>query len=261
MLEQIKNYYENYDEDSRLIRDKAHLPEYLTSVRYFNKLFVTNCSILDACAGTGRYSFYLADEGHLVTACDLVEHNVEIIKKNPNSYRLAKIDICNVLDLSRFPNDAFDLVLCMGALYHLTSEEEKTQAIKECVRVCKAGGIVVLAYLSKIGAIFLRMQSGLENIGTVLEILDNNEKGIFRCAFSRDIDSYAKSNGLDRICNIGTDGVSQLLKDRINDATDEEFEKYMEYMYRTCEDESILGTSLHCLYFGRKTIGNLDEQA
>ena len=32
MFEKVKNYYENYDEDGRLFRDKAHLPEYLTTI-------------------------------------------------------------------------------------------------------------------------------------------------------------------------------------------------------------------------------------
>ena len=39
MTEQINKYYENYDEDGRLFRDKAHLPEYLTTIRYFDRLF------------------------------------------------------------------------------------------------------------------------------------------------------------------------------------------------------------------------------
>ncbi len=64
MSEQIKSYYENYDEDGRLFRDKAHIPEWLTTVRYFDRLFAPGSHILDACAGTGRYSFYLADKGH-----------------------------------------------------------------------------------------------------------------------------------------------------------------------------------------------------
>lgn len=76
MTDKIKKYYENYDEEGRLFRDKAHLPEYLTTTRYFDHLFVPNSRILDACAGTGRYAFYLADQGHTVTVSDLVEYYV-----------------------------------------------------------------------------------------------------------------------------------------------------------------------------------------
>ena len=84
MFEDIKAFYENYDEEGRLFRDKAHLPEYLTTIRYFDRLFAPASHILDACAGTGRYSFYLADKGHMVTACDLTGHNIDIIKSKPD---------------------------------------------------------------------------------------------------------------------------------------------------------------------------------
>lgn len=33
MFEEVKDYYENYDEDGRLFRDKVHMPEYLTTIR------------------------------------------------------------------------------------------------------------------------------------------------------------------------------------------------------------------------------------
>ncbi len=111
MSEQIKSYYENYDEEGRLFRDKAHLPEYLTTIRYFDRLFAPNSRILDACAGTGRYAFYLAEKGHIVTASDLVEHNINLIKANPNAGKLADVSVCNVLDMAQFQANSFDVVL------------------------------------------------------------------------------------------------------------------------------------------------------
>ena len=78
MFERIEDFYKNYDEDGRLFRDKAHLPEYLTTIKYFDRLFAPASRVLDACAGTGVYSFYLAEKGHSVTACDLVGHNIEL---------------------------------------------------------------------------------------------------------------------------------------------------------------------------------------
>lgn len=78
----------NYDEKGRLHRDNAHKVEFLTTVHYFDRLFKEKSIILDACAGTGAYSLYLANKGHKVTACDLVKHNVEIIKESHESEKL-----------------------------------------------------------------------------------------------------------------------------------------------------------------------------
>lgn len=39
---------------------------------------------------------------------------------------------------------------------------------------------------------------------------------------------------------------------KLNNASEENFNKYIEYHYLTCEDESIVGASLHGLWIGRK---------
>jgi len=184
MFENITNYYENYDEDGRLFRDNAHKVEYLTTIRYFDRLFNPSSKILDACAGTGNYSFYLAEKGHKVTACDLVEHNVNIMKSKPNACNLDEISTCNVLDLSRFEKNSFDVVLCMGALYHVREKEIRRQIISECVRVCKSEGIVALAYITKIGAILANINTDASNMSELIKVLDDtDETKYFYCAF------------------------------------------------------------------------------
>ena len=254
MYEQIKKYYENYDEDGRLFRDKAHLPEWLTTIRYFDRLFAPSSRILDACAGTGRYSLYLAEKGHSVTACDLVEHNINIIKSKPNADKLTNTAVCDVLDLSRFENNSFDIVLCMGALYHFQTNNLREKAITECVRVCKPGGIVALAYITKVGAIFDNIAEDIERINALVdEILDEKVKYMFTFAAPCEIDGIASECGLEKIYHIGVDGMAYTICDKLNSASEENFRKYMDYHYRTCEDESILGASLHGLWIGRKS--------
>jgi len=39
------------------------------------------------------------------------------------------------------------------------------------------------------------------------------------------------------------------MADKIKCLSDEDFDAYMDFIYRSCGDESILGTSLHALYF------------
>ena len=252
MLENIKNYYKNYDEDGRLFRDKAHLPEYLTTIRYFDRLFAPNSRILDACAGTGRYSFYLADKGHSVTACDLVEHNVNIIKAKTDAYKLEEISVSNVLDLSRFEESSFDAVLCMGAMYHLPKDEEKSQVIRECTRVCKPSGLVVLSYLNYFAVVAAEVQKGLGNLDEVLAAFEDGSDCLWKATTPAKMEGYAKDAGLEILHNIGADGISFVLAEKVNAATDEAFDKWMEYIYKHCEEPSILGYSMHGLLFGRK---------
>jgi 2-polyprenyl-3-methyl-5-hydroxy-6-metoxy-1,4-benzoquinol methylase len=252
MMENIVKYYENYDEDGRLFRDKAHLPEWLTTVRYFDRLFAQGSRILDACAGTGRYSFYLAGKGHTVTACDLVEHHVNIIKSKPEAEKLHNISVCNVLDLSRFDDNSFDTVLCMGAMYHLPSDNEKIQAINECTRVCKPGGLVVLSYLNYFAVVAAEVSKGLGDLDEVLATFEDGSDCLWKATTPAKMERYVKTAGLEILHNIGADGISFVLADKVNDATDEAFDKWMEYIYKYCEDPSIVGYSMHGLLFGRK---------
>ena len=252
MLESIKRYYENYDEEGRLFRDKAHLPEWLTTIRYFDRLFAPGSRILDACAGTGRYSFYLADKGHKVTACDLVEHHVSVIKSKPNSDILDKITTCNVLDLSRFQENSFDVVLCMGAMYHLSTDDDKTKAITECARVCKAGGLIVLSYLNYFSVVAAEVQKGLADLDDVLAAFEDDSDCLWKATTPTKMEKYVSNAGLDVLHNIGADGLSFVLAEKVNAATDEAFDKWMEYIYKHCEEPSIVGYSMHGLLIGRK---------
>ncbi|MCL2774139.1 MAG: class I SAM-dependent methyltransferase [Oscillospiraceae bacterium] len=240
MLENVIQFYENYDEDGRLFRDKAHMIEYLTTIHYFDRMFTSDLQILDACAGTGRYSFYLADKGHIVTACDLVEYNADIIKSKPDADKLSGISVCNVLDMSQFEQNSFDVVLCMGALYHLDSIGLKEKAVSECTRVCKMGGIVVLAYIVD------NPKRRLKNPGHCIY------DGIFFSSGPRKIEKIAAKCGLEKMRNIGTDGLIYNTGIELNEASDADFEKYMDHYYLICEDESSIEASIHGLYIGKK---------
>ena len=252
VTEQVKDYYENYNEDGRFFQDKAHLTEYLTTLRYFDRLFTPGSQILDACAGTGRYSFYLADRGHLVTACDLLTHHINIIKSKPEAGKLADTAVCNVLDLSLFDENSFDVVLCMGAMYHLPTDAEKTQAIRECARVCKPGGLVVLSYLNFHAVVVAEVQKGLGNLDDLLTTFGNDSDFVFKATTPAKMEQYVKNIGLEVLHNIGADGVSFVLSDKVNAATDEAFDRWMEYIYKYCEEPSTVGYSMHGLLFGRK---------
>jgi 2-polyprenyl-3-methyl-5-hydroxy-6-metoxy-1,4-benzoquinol methylase len=246
--DKVKAYYESYDENGRLFKDKAHMPEYLTTVRYLDRLIKPESSVLDLCAGTGVYSFYLAEKGHKVTACDLAEYNINIIKANPHSDKLKNIAVCNALDTSLFKPDSFDIVLCMGALYHLVSDEEKTRVIRNCTAVCKSGGLIAFAYLNyfAVAAVDI-MRKGMSNFKNVLNELESDSEFIFKSVTPLRIENLAEKCGLKILHNIGVDGISYMLADKINDSTDEEFDQWAEYVYKHSEETSILGYSMHGL--------------
>ena len=62
----------------------------------------------------------------------------------------------------------FDVVLCMGAFYHL-DEKKRYKAMEQCLRLLKNGGILVITYINLITVLHMKLMSGLENISEILK--------------------------------------------------------------------------------------------
>lgn len=130
--------YENYREEDRLTTNNARKIEFITTTRILNEILGENLKILDCAAGTGIYSFYLADRGYNVTATDITPRHIEIINNELKS-KSYKMDtaVLDATDMSIFPDNSFDVVLNMGPFYHLTDENQREKCFSESLRVLK----------------------------------------------------------------------------------------------------------------------------
>ena len=126
--------YENYREEDRLTTNNARKIEFITTTRILNEILGENLKILDCAAGTGIYSFYLADRGHNVTATDITPRHIEMInnKLKSKSYKMDTA-VLDATDMSIFPDNSFDVVLNMGPFYHLTDENQRSVFLNPCV--------------------------------------------------------------------------------------------------------------------------------
>ncbi|MBQ1703792.1 MAG: class I SAM-dependent methyltransferase, partial [Oscillospiraceae bacterium] len=143
----LEDYYNGYDEEGRLLSRHGQV-EYLTTMKYIRERLAEtpDPKIIEVGAGTGRYSVTLAKEGVNVTAVELIQHNLEILKSKLDGSEPITAIQGNALDLSAFPDSSFDITLLLGPMYHLYTREEKLQALSEAVRVTKPGGYIFVAY-------------------------------------------------------------------------------------------------------------------
>ena len=144
-LKALTQYYESYDEDSRLCSRRG-MVEFLTTLRYIEKYLRPGMRILEIGAATGRYSHHFARAGYRVDAVELIAHNIEIFQKNTQPGEIITITQGNAKNLVGFAEDTYDITLLLGPMYHLFTEEEKLQALSEAIRVTKKGGIIFSAY-------------------------------------------------------------------------------------------------------------------
>lgn len=247
-MENIIEYYKGYDEEGRLQRDNVHRIEWLTTIRYLEKYIKPNSLILDGCAGTGNYAFKLAELGHQVIAADIVPHNVEIISEKQRANPVLKEYCVNdVTNLSTFSDETFDVVLCMGAFYHL-GEKQRNKAMEECLRVLKKKGILVISYINNMAVTLMGLRNDQLTVDSVVEYHKYKSRDdLFYYMTPNEMEDMALKHNSSILAHIGADGINYVISSRINLANEEDFNKLLELHYNTCEDKSLLGYSLHGL--------------
>ena len=107
--------------------------------------------VIDVGGGPGRYAVWLAERGYTVHLIDPVPLHVDQARQAANErpgVALASADVGDARTL-RFPDASADGVLLLGPLYHLVERAERVRALAEARRVCRLGGVVVCAAISR----------------------------------------------------------------------------------------------------------------
>lgn len=255
--ERFEIYYsEENDENLRGHRDNQGIIEFITTEKYMKQLIPEKSKILDTCAGCGVYSFFLAELGHIVTAGDLVEHNVnEIRKKQEQKPILHKIYSGSTSDLYAFDNDSFDVVLNMGAFYHITDKTEREKTISECLRVLKPNGLFFMSYLNKFSNIIKFHEEWRDDFSIVEKMMERGyieDNSLFYKSFPEEVEETLEKFNVKILHNIATDGLKAPIYETLNSMNTETFKRYINYHLQICEIKSLLGYSEHALIICKK---------
>jgi len=253
----VINKYMEYDEDTRLISDRAHNMEYLTTMRYIQKFLKPGAKILEIGAATGRYSLALAEMGYDVTAVDLVPHHVEIMKSKAKKLKNFHCMVADALNLNMFADGSFDIVLNFGPMYHLFGKKDKNRAVSETLRVTKKRGICMFAYIAgasiAIGyglrhKCFTHLYSVMDKVGRPKDIPEE----IFSCFYIEDFKKMFENTKTKYIANVATDGVAYAMREWVEDLSEEDYLAFLNWHFLTCERLDQQGYSSHLLYICRK---------
>ncbi|MCR5683187.1 MAG: class I SAM-dependent methyltransferase [Clostridiales bacterium] len=252
----LEEYYTGRDEDKRLLSQHGQV-EYLTTMRYVHECMSHFAfpSILEVGAGTGRYSIALAREGYPVTAVELVQHNLDVLRSKLDGTEPITAVQGNALDLSGFRDGSFDLTLLLGPMYHLYTQEDKLRALSEAVRVTKPGGYLLAAYCMNEPTViqYVFMGDHLKDVTETDSMLTDDwhcrsePKEIFELVRTEDIALLDSMFPLDRIKLVATDGAAHYLSGLIDGMDPDTFAKWMEFHFATCERQDLVGASNHTL--------------
>ena len=241
---ELINYYNKHNEDKRLLTKHANI-EFITAMKYIKDYLKDGYKILDVGAGTGRYSLELQRDEYDVTAVELVKHNLRYIeKKGIKCYQ------GNAIDLSRFEDNSFDIVLLFGPMYHLLTMEEKIKALEEAKRVSKK--YIFISYcMNEFAVIYHGFMEGyikedIKNLDDTFKVIKDNDN-LYSYVRLEDIDYLKDKCNLKRIKIINQDGPTEYIKNIVNKMDDETYELFINYHLSTCERLELLGSGRHIL--------------
>ena len=251
-------FYEKANEDSRLMRSRHGQLEYRTTMHYIRRFAGKGAKVLEVGAGTGRYSVALAKEGMDVTAVELLENNLTVLRENGKGLDNLHPLQGDATDLSRFADGTFDATLVFGPMYHLYEAEEVNKAIDEAIRVTKPGGALLFAFISVFGIMYANYLTGKWTFGQEENFTEDYrvkhfKEQLFTGYDVTEFEQLFDGKPVEYITTVSTDGLLEALEDRPDFCIpDEDFEAFADWHLAFAEKRENLGLSCHLLYICRK---------
>ncbi len=259
----LSSFYDQYNEDGRTMRSRHGQLEYYTTMTYIHRYANRRSKILEVGAGTGRYSISLAGEGMDVTAVELVESNLAVLRENSKGIANIQSFQGDATDLSRFQDNTFDITLVFGPMYHLYETEEVNCAIDEAIRVTKPGGVILFAFISVFAIMYANYFYGnwaegqAENFTEDYQVRHFKEQ-LFTGYDVAEFESLFQEKPVEWITTTGVDGLMEPLEKRPDfSVSDEDFRALAEWYLAFSEKRELLGTTNHLLYICRKQIKDI----
>ena len=254
----VSGFYGQGDEDSRLKRSRHGQLEYATTMAYIHRYTNPGSRVLEVGAGTGRYSIALAKEGMRVSAVELVEENLAVLRENSRGMDNIESFRGDAVDLGRFADATFDVTLVLGPMYHIYEPKDVNSAIDEAIRVTKPGGVILFAFISVFGIMYANYFQGNwaagqeENFDADYRIRHFKEQ-LFTGYDVPEFEQLFESKPVEWITTAGTDGMVESIEDREDfRIPDEDFEAFAAWYLHFAEKRELLGATNHLLYICRK---------
>ncbi len=226
--------------------------------------------VLDIGGGPGRYSIWLAQHGYRVTLADLSPDLLDVArgKVAEAGVELEAIVEANATDLSHFPDDSFDAVLCLGPLYHLLDEDDRSAAAGELLRVLKPGGTVFAAFLNRLQILrdvvdqdipfFTPYTFDLVKRWHEEGVFISPVPGIFTDSYAfhpSDVVPFMESSGFQTLDLISSQSIAADRQKDLAAFAERQPELYpwvMENLIELANEPSAVGAAIHLLYIGRR---------
>lgn len=246
--------------------------EFELTTRQIANHLAPHSHVLDIGGGPGRYTIWLAENGHVVTLADLVPALLDFariqIDEAGVGANVEEIVTSNVCDLSRWPDGSFDAVICLGPFYHLPDPAQRNRAASELARVLRTGGTLLAAFMPRLG--FLRRSIAvreewphLRDQSFVRSVLKdgafyNDNPGRFDAGYGakpEEIAPFFERFGFQTVALLATESFAPIVSEQLAEMKVGDPDAYaaaLDILESTAAEPSILGAANHLLYIAKR---------
>jgi S-adenosylmethionine-dependent methyltransferase len=271
----VRAYYDQYGEREweRLTRPADGVVEQAINRHTITQHLPPGARVLDLGGGPGRYTIWLAEQGHRVTLADLSPGLLEIARREVAAAgvagRVEAIVEADACDLARWDDGTFDGVVALGPFYHLPQPADRERAAAEVVRVLRPGGVAFIALMPRLAFLRRTIASStghhlLRQRGFLDRVLEagvflNDRPGGFTGGYGvrpEEVEPFFARQGLEQLTLLSSESVVPDLQAEVMALAEGDPEAYgavLDALIRTAAEPGILGMSNHLLYVGRKT--------
>jgi SAM-dependent methyltransferase len=270
--ELVKRYYSEMGmrEWRRVVRDPYHRLEFDTTMHYIREyLGPKKGLILDAGGGPGRYSIELGKLGYDVILFDLTIEMLKIaetqVRRARMEHRLKKVIQGSIDDLSRFKNETFDAVICLGgALCHIVDENRRENAIDELIRVARKDSPIFVSAIGRLAVLVNQLVLFPEQIEireTFQKVVDTGDYyggyGFAPCHFylPEELKESFEKRKINVLQMVGLEGLAsghQRETNKLARKYPEAWKVWWNTHLGTCIHMASVGISEHFMLIGRK---------
>jgi ubiquinone/menaquinone biosynthesis C-methylase UbiE len=269
----VRDYYARFGERewARLENPSDGQVEFAITRAVLAQHLQPGARVLDLGGGPGRYTIWLAEQGHRVTLGDL---SIDLLNLARTHVREASVEDkveaileLDARDLSVFPDGCFDAVVCLGPFYHLPDRADRVRAASELSRVLRPGGVAFVGLMPRL-ALLRRTMALVDERRHLLQasfveplLADgaffNDVPGRFTHGYGarpEEVGPFFDQMGFDTLALLSTESITVGLQDALPDLLADESlaTAVLSLAIKYAGEPSTLGFAYHLLYVGRR---------
>jgi len=249
-------------EEARARKSRADGMEFRHTKLLLDPYITPDKDVVEFGCATGHYAEHWHGKCKSYLGVDIVQENVDFF--NAKALSNAHAQLGDATHCPEFPDASFDVVLCLGPMYHLPAEE-RPLAMAEMARICKPGGVLAFAYINKVGVLmwaatnrlgrdklpwrkrlrrcnaYYPNRKGNECVFAGVNDIDNP----FFFTMPEEMEPLARQCGLRVIQNAGVN--ITLNAEQINHMDDEQYACWLEFAEYMLQFPSVTGMAGHAL--------------